>query len=295
LNDQSIYIRSFRISRANAPSINIRTGGSGEHTFLLIHGFGDGGFIWDEFCPQLVSLGHVITVDLRGHGDSDWDPACRYGTAEHLSDMSFTVEALDLNKIFLIGHSLGADIAIRLAAQYPERVTGLVVVDFGPELNRDATTHIRNEFISESQTYSSDSEYDSHLESKIPLVSPRLRARFAKSALRSRPQGGYELKRDPAMGLAKPISEHSLPPLWPVLKKIICPVLIVRGLASSVFAPSVARRMVDVLPNGHLVSIKLAGHAVMIENPEDFAAAALSFIKNLVLGAAQAIANEPLR
>jgi pimeloyl-ACP methyl ester carboxylesterase len=278
LADHVMHMRTFRISRHGAPTLNLRETGSGEPTFLLIHGFGEGGFVWDAFLPQLASLGRTFTIDLRGHGDSDWDADSRYSSAAHLDDVNFVIDALDLKKVILIGHSLGGEIAIRFSARRPERVAGLIVVDFGPELDRAASAHIRKEFVAESRVYADHDEYAVHLEAKQPLISPELRGTVAKRALRPAAQGGFQLKRDPAMGAAGLLNADALPALWPMLRDIRSPVLIIRGVASALLRQSVADRMVDVLPDGCLASVKLAGHAVMTDNPDDFAAAALSFI-----------------
>jgi pimeloyl-ACP methyl ester carboxylesterase len=278
-----MHTRSFRIPQADGPTLGVHEWGSGEPTFLLIHGFGDGGFIWNEFLPQLASFGRAIAVDLRGHGDSDWDACSRYDIGAHLSDVNFVLDALYLRTFVLIGHSLGGDIAIRLAALHPGRVIRLVIVDSGPELDRAATAHIRRDFVAESRIYSGYSEYMAQLEAKLPLVSPTLRESLAKNALRSR-EGGYELKRDPQMKINDPLNSSSLPELWPTLKKIVCPVLIVRGVASSVLPFSVAKKMVGVVPNGSFASVSLAGHAVMIDNPEGFSAATLPFIRSAAAG-----------
>ncbi len=281
---QFMYERSFRLSRPSSPTLSLREEGHGEPTFLLIHGFGDGGFIWIDFLPRLASISRAIAIDLRGHGDSDWDIHSRYSATAHLDDVDFVIDKLGLTDIVFIGHSLGGEIAIRLAAQRPKLVRGIIIVDFGPELDRMATAHIRREFVVESRVYWEHSEYIAHLEEKLPLICPRLRRPLAHSALRTRAQGGYELKRDPAMATTfGPCGTSMLPALWPMLKEISCPALLVRGAASSVLPLSVAKRMLHVLPNGSFSSVKLAGHAVMIDNPDDFATTTLSFITGKLL------------
>jgi pimeloyl-ACP methyl ester carboxylesterase len=274
-----MYTRSFRIRQQGAPELSLREWGSGEPAFVLIHGFGDGTFVWDEFAPRLAAFGRTIAIDLRGHGDSDWDPDARYDSGAHLADVNFAVGALGLKKLVVIGHSLGAEIAIRLTAQHPELVVGLIIVDFGPEVDRLSTAHIRKKFVSESRVYAGYREYADHLGAERPLISPEIRWAIARSALRPGTEGGYRLKRDPAMGMTQPGNADLLPPLWPMLGKIRCPVLVIRGIASSVLPAAVADRMAEVLHDGCLVSIKLAGHAVMSDNPEAFADAALSFIE----------------
>jgi pimeloyl-ACP methyl ester carboxylesterase len=279
-----MYERSFRLSRPDFPTLSLHEKGYGEPTFLLIHGFGDGGFIWTDFLPRLASLSRAIAIDLRGHGDSDWDIHSRYHSAAHLDDIVFVINRLGLTDIVPIGHSLGGEIAIRLASQHPKLVRGIVIVDYGPELDRTATAHIRREFVIESRIYSELPEYLAHLDAKLPLICPRLRWPLAQNALRKRAQGGFELKRDPAMATARaPSNASTLPALWRALKEISCPTLLVRGMASSVLPLSVAKRMLRVLPNGSFSSVKLAGHAVMIDNPDDFAAATLAFITGKLL------------
>jgi pimeloyl-ACP methyl ester carboxylesterase len=275
--------RSFNISRQAAPALKLYEWGDGEPTFLLIHGFGEGAFIWNDFSPRVAALGRTIAVDLRGHGDSDWDEHSRYNGATHLEDLNFVLDVLDLSRIVLVGHSLGGEIAIRLTAQYPERVIGLVIVDFGPELDPTASAHIRSEFVADSRVYADYQEYVDHLERKRPLIGPEVRWAIAKSALRPGMRGGYQLKRDPAMGTEGRFKSSFFPSLWPLLKDTICPVLVVRGIASAVLPASVAQRMVEELPDGYLAPIRLAGHAVMSDNPEDFAAATLSFIREKVV------------
>jgi pimeloyl-ACP methyl ester carboxylesterase len=189
------------------------------------------------------------------------------------------VETLGLKRIVLVGHSLGGELAIRLTAKHPSLVSGLVIIDFGPELNPEATTRIRNDFIADSRIYAGYNEYASRLEERQPMISSRRRLALAMSALRPRDEGGFELNRDPAMGSGRLESDGALPPLWPMLDSIRCPALVIRGLGSAVLSASVARRTVDALSNGSLSSIRLAGHGVMLENPEDFAAAVFSFLR----------------
>src|SRR5579871_1931031 len=100
-----MYGRSFRLSRPSSPTLSLHEEGSGEPTFLLIHGFGDGGFIWIDLLPRLASISRAIAIDLRGHGDSDWDIHSRYSATAHLEDIDFVIDKLGLIDIVFIGHS----------------------------------------------------------------------------------------------------------------------------------------------------------------------------------------------
>jgi pimeloyl-ACP methyl ester carboxylesterase len=102
---------------------------------------------------------------------------------------------------------------------------------------------------------------------------------------RSDPSGFVRLKydlevlawRDRTAAQESP-SAHS-DETWQLLAKLTCPVLVLRGEASSVLSPAVANTMVrHVLKDGHLVSIPLSGHSVQLDNPTATTAALMRFI-----------------
>jgi pimeloyl-ACP methyl ester carboxylesterase len=72
----------------------------------------------------------IFALDLRGRGDSD-KPAGPYGMAQHASDVAAAMRAMDLGASVIVGHSMGAFVATALAQQYPELVSGLVLIDGG--------------------------------------------------------------------------------------------------------------------------------------------------------------------
>src|SRR5579863_4459490 len=103
---------------------------------VMIHGLGDASGVWNYLAIRTAPQFHVAALDLRGHGDSDWDPEARYDTATLAADLGKALAALGFERMILIGHSLGADVAIRFAADHAERVAALVIVDYGPELQK---------------------------------------------------------------------------------------------------------------------------------------------------------------
>lgn len=245
---------------------------------LLIHGFGEGGYVWNDFVAELSAATCVLAMDLRGHGDSQWDMRRHYDVQTHADDVMRMLTALDLERVLLVGHSMGGDIAIRVAASCPERVTGLAIVDFGPDIDAAATDHILAEFNADSRTYRSVSEYAARLEARYPFAAPALLSRLANHALRMQADGSFQLKRDPTIGCASPSRADNRKVLWTLLRQLSCPTVVARGVASSVLAPPVADRMIATLRHGHLVVVPRAGHAVMIDNPGGFAAAIMPFL-----------------
>nr|MDQ2897560.1 alpha/beta hydrolase [Actinomycetota bacterium] len=85
---------------------------------------------WAAVSRALAGRVSLAAVDLRGRGDSGELPP-PFGIDAHVRDMIAVLDALDLERALVVGHSLGAYIAAALAAAHPERVTGLVLVDGG--------------------------------------------------------------------------------------------------------------------------------------------------------------------
>jgi len=100
---------------------------------ILVHGMHDHARSWDWVARALRNDWHVIAMDLRGHGDSEWSPDGAYHNPYHLCDFIELVETLGQQQVNIVAHSLGGNPAVRFAALYPQRVHKLVLVDaMGP-------------------------------------------------------------------------------------------------------------------------------------------------------------------
>ena len=111
----------------------LRWGDDGDPDVLLLHGGGLDATDWQEVAPVLAAGGRRVTApDLRGCGESDWDPEARYGVEQTLADLDELIDALRLDTFDLVGHSLGAVTACVYAARRPERVRRCVMEDGGP-------------------------------------------------------------------------------------------------------------------------------------------------------------------
>ncbi|MET7766651.1 alpha/beta hydrolase [Streptomyces sp. NPDC005393] len=105
--------------------------GTASPPFLLVHGMASSARLWDEVADHLAAAGHpVYAVDLRGHGDSD-TPAEGYDTPTAVADLVAAVAAVGLPRVVVAGHSWGGNVSVRLAAEHPELVAALALVDGG--------------------------------------------------------------------------------------------------------------------------------------------------------------------
>src|SRR5262245_51247828 len=100
---------------------------------LLVHGFAGHALSWDVFAGAMAKHFRVLAIDQRGHGESEW--AEEYGTEQSVSDLGRFIEALDVHRIVLVGHSMGGRNSIVYLSRQPEKIDKFILVDIGPEMN----------------------------------------------------------------------------------------------------------------------------------------------------------------
>lgn len=261
----------------DGPQLGVETTGEGGPACVLVHGFGESRAAWAGVIQGLAPLGKVITIELRGHGDSEWDVQARYDVQDHVDDLMAVLGQLALDRYVLVGHSMGGAAALRVAASSPTGPAGLVLVDYGPSPTAAGSDHVTAEFEASGRPYGSIAEYAEWLASRRPLASPAVLRCMAEHELRRRPNGQYVLKRDPAMLASR---RGAAPPTdaWALLARTRCPVHIVRGAGSSMLTKSVAAEMVRLPLRSSLATVAMAGHGVMADNPQGFLAAVEPFI-----------------
>ncbi len=113
-----------------------------DRVVMLIHGLTASHRTWAELGPQLAAHGwYVIAPDLRGRGLSS-KPKRGYNVGIHASDLLALCDKLGVEKVSLIGHSLGAVIAMYTAALFPQRVAKITLVDAGGKIPDDTAQAI---------------------------------------------------------------------------------------------------------------------------------------------------------
>lgn len=111
------YRRAFRIA------------GSGP-ALLLIHGIGDNSTTWTSVHSKLAEHYTVIAPDLLGHGLSD-KPRADYSVAAYANGMRDLLSVLDVDKVTVVGHSLGGGVAMQFAYQFPQMLERLILIGAG--------------------------------------------------------------------------------------------------------------------------------------------------------------------
>jgi pimeloyl-ACP methyl ester carboxylesterase len=94
---------------------------------LMLHGYSDSHRSFDLIRPLLPRAWRTIALTMRGHGRSD-KPERGYAMADFAADVPAFLDALGVERAIIVGHSLGAAVALETAAAYPERVAGVAVI-----------------------------------------------------------------------------------------------------------------------------------------------------------------------
>ena len=124
------YRRAFRIAGDGPP-------------LLLIHGIGDSSRTWEQVIPLLAREHLVIAPDLLGHGASD-KPRADYSVAAYANGMRDLLAVLGIDRVTLVGHSLGGGVAMQFAYQFPEKTERLVLVSSAAPARRLAGAAARH-------------------------------------------------------------------------------------------------------------------------------------------------------
>lgn len=279
--------RSLRVRSADGLGLHVLEWSGEGVPFLLVHGFGHEAHVWDELIPAIAPYYRTLALDLRGHGESEADPKQRYTYDAQVEDLEAVTRELRLERLVLMGHSLGGRIAALFAAHHPERMAGLILVDSGPEHDPRGSLRIRLDLRrSDDEAFDSVEAYRGALARAYPVARPATLARMARHGLRRREDGRLVPKLDPQLRRVAAAQgrsderEQSLATnrLWEALERISCPTLVVRGAASDVLSADVADRMQEVLAHGRLVTVPHAGHSVMIDNPDGLRAVVSDFV-----------------
>jgi lipase len=232
-----------------------RWGSPAAEAVLCVHGITQHGGIFAELGQRLAALGHsVLAVDLRGHGDSERLPP--WNAETHVDDLLETLDALGIERVTWLGHSLGGRLAAIAAAREPERSEKLVLLD--PAIEVPAAAALQSAEIERLDWSFATSEgaVNALLSTGRTVAAPReVVAAYVDDDLRKGPDGRLRFSFSPS-AVVVAWSEMVLPP--PPIAQL--PTLMVRPQVplfdSSVQAPRYREALGELLseaivPNGH--------------------------------------------
>jgi len=248
-------------------------------TLLLLHGGNQSAHSWDLVSLHLADRFHIIALDQRGHGDSEWARDADYSSNAMAADACAVLEALRIVSVTVVGHSMGGMNTMRLAVDQPESADRVVLVDIGPELSDQGTKTIRN-FVTENREFDDVEHFVRSVQKYDPYRSREHIERTVKYNLLQRADGKYVSKRDHGPRLATTRTQREQSDLFSLrdAEKIPQPTLLIRGADSNVLTADAAQRFVDALPDGRLETVADSGHNVHGQNTIGFLRALVPFL-----------------
>jgi pimeloyl-ACP methyl ester carboxylesterase len=253
-------------------------------TVLLLHGFAQTSHAWDLVALALADRFHVISLDQRGHGDSEWASDGDYSLEAQQRDLDAALVHLGKQEIIPVGLSMGGRNAYVLAHRRPEIVKALVTVDTGPRTVRRGRSRIRD-FVTMPDVLDSFEEFVERVHSYVPHRSMEQIRLSLLNNIRETPEGKWTWKydrilRDP--NYRRPIMDEES--AWNIWTSIACPTLLVRGEESDVLDAETAAEMTRRLPGSLHVDIPEAGHLVPGDNPAAFVLAVKPWLETVSYG-----------
>jgi pimeloyl-ACP methyl ester carboxylesterase len=244
-------------------------------TLLMIHGFGADRDNWLRFSRHLTHRYRVIALDLPGFGESS-KPDASYDVASQMERVRAFANALRIDKLHLVGNSMGGHIAALYAARHPEQVLSVALLD-----NAGVTAPQKSEMIQRLERGEPNplvvrraEDFDALM--NFVFVSPpplpeSLKRYFAERSVAN--QGHYDR-------IFAQLRGHYVP-LEPELPNIQVPTLVLWGEQDRALHVSSIDVMQPLLKKPTVVVMKNCGHAPMIERPEETAHHYQAFLDSL--------------
>lgn len=257
------------------------------HPVLLLHGGGQTRHAWDMTARRIADAGmRAITVDLRGHGESEWAES---------GDYSFTAYGADAAAVIrqtaerfhaapsAVGASLGGLSALIAQLDHGPLLESLILVDITPRMDVGGVARITG-FMGErmEEGFASLDEAADAIAGYLPNRKRPRSLEGLRKNLRLDPDGRYRWHWDPAfIKSEKSIgfrSREAMERLLNNLPRLHLPVLLVRGMQSELVHEDYVKEFLDLAPSANSVDVGGAGHMVAGDRNDVFCEAILDFL-----------------
>jgi len=257
---RSVVVQGLRLSF-------LEWGHAGRPTLCFLHGGSAHAHWFDRVTPTFTDRFHVIALDQRGHGESEWAKPPAYATENFAADLRGFVDALGLARVTLIGHSMGGHNSMSFAAWHPDRVQALVIVDSRPMIPTDRLDRLRRRGERTLRPYPTReaAAQSFRLVPRETNADPPLLAHMGASGVVER-DGAWVYRFDPASN-----AERRPVDAWTLLDRITAPTLIARGELSPVLPRDMADKLCAAIRRASLVEIPASYHHLVLDNPAAFA------------------------
>lgn len=241
---------------------------------VFLHAFPLNRTMWAKQEEALASQFRIITLDLRGHGESD-APLRHYSLDQAADDVHGLLDHLSIRQAVFVGLSMGGYILFAFYRKYAERVTGLVLADTRAQADTDEGKQARFEMAQIAYTQGARAIAD--------IMIPKL---LSPLTIHTRPELVQHVRAmiegSQVSGIAGDLMAMAeRPDSIPLLKRMTRPVQILVGELDLPTPPSDAKLMADRISHAHLAILPGAAHLSNLEQPGPFNESIRSFVATI--------------
>jgi 2-succinyl-6-hydroxy-2,4-cyclohexadiene-1-carboxylate synthase len=260
--------------------------GAGE-PLVFLHGFTGNSKSWSPHIPYFRSDFSCISIDLLGHGNSDTplDPA-RYRMEKTVSDLIALFDQLGLDKVHLVGYSMGGRVALSLAIHHPKRVLSLTLESASPGIQSPEERRARiksDEALCDLIENDGLDKFIEHWENQPLFATQGNLPEDMRSNLRQQRQ------KNTSRGLVnslRGLGSGVMPSMWNKLDQVQCPTHLIVGELDEKFS-SIALKMAASMKQVKISMVEDTGHTVHLEKPDEYNAIVMKFLKSVQAQAAK--------
>lgn len=256
---------------AGSTALHIADSGVGEKCVVLLHGYLESMYVWDDFTSLLTPSVRVITVDIPGHGISEVKGAVH--TMEMVADVLHEMlNSLGIEKVTMVGHSMGGYVSLAFCARYPEQLEGLVLLSSSPNPDTDLKKENRRREIALVRAGKKDA---------LARVAPEAgfaehNRRRLKSYIDDLVECVHITEDDGIVALLGGMIERA--DQNEMLRKCGVPQLFIMGKHDAYIPVEAAEAIIANNPQAEVAWLENSGHMGFIEEPEACAEALLKFV-----------------
>ena len=259
---------------AGSTALHIADSGVGDKCVVLLHGYLESMYVWDDFTSLLTPSVRVITVDIPGHGISEIKGEVH--TMEMVADVLHEMLlSLGIEKVTMVGHSMGGYVSLAFCARYPEQLDGLVLLSSSPNPDTDEKKENRRREIALVRAGKKDV-----LARVAPETgfAPQNRRRL-KSYIDDLVECVHITEDEGIVallgGMMERVDQNEM------LRKCGVPQLFIMGKHDAYIPVESAETIIANNPQAQVAWLENSGHMGFIEEPEACAEALLNFVEKI--------------
>lgn len=259
--------------RLEGTKIHLYQSENDKEPIIFLHGGMDNGLCWTPIAEELGIKYHVIMPDARGHGltdtvEEDW-------TYDAMADdVKVVIENLELNKVNLIGHSMGGNTGAKVAQKYPNMVKKLILEEPGfaigefSWIKKAFYKFLMNTFL--KLFLRGDVE-------KIYRKGKKQNPKWSEQELEPWAESKVQFKNQNPRKSLKSLTD---PYDWEeIVKNILCPTLLITA-QKGIIKDEFSKKILELNKNFKWIKVEGAGHNIRRENTEDYLSAVYSFLQH---------------